>query len=112
MWMSTKGQQFYPADIPVGVADTYTSTAPHVSIKVVEGASTALEVGGTLQLSTDVVPSSLASSLVWSSSDDRVASVDGSGKVTAKTAGTVTVSVKAGGSERFCHRDGQGCRHA
>lgn len=101
MWANTKGQQFYPEDIPVGVADTYTSTAPHVSIKVPEGASTALEVGNELQLGAEVFPSALASSLVWSSSDDGVASVDGAGKVTAKAAGTATITVKAGDLSDF-----------
>ncbi len=95
-WTNTKGQQFYPADIPVGVADTYTSTAPHVSIKVFEGASTVLEVGSVLLLDADVTPSMLASSLVWSSSDASVASVDGTGKVSAKAAGTAIISARAG----------------
>lgn len=96
IWYSTSGDAFLSEDIPVGVADTYTSTAPHVSIKVPEGASTALEVGSELQLSVEAFPSTLASSVVWSSSSESVASVDGAGKVTAKAAGTATITVKAG----------------
>ncbi len=99
-WINTKGQQFYPADIPVGVADTYTSkttsTESYVSIKLPTGASTVLNVGDALQLSADVVPSSLTSSLTWTSSNEAVVSVDGSGKVSAKAAGIVTISAQAG----------------
>lgn len=99
-WINTKGQQFYPADIPVGVADTYTSkttsTESCVSIKLPTGASTVLNVGDALQLSADVVPSSLTSSLTWTSSNEAVVSVDGSGKVSAKAAGIVTISAQAG----------------
>ena len=60
--------------------------------------SLTLDVGDTYQLRATVSPSNATNQTVtWSSSNRNIASVSTSGKVTAKGAGTVTITAKAGG---------------
>jgi len=55
----------------------------------------ALKVGGVQQLTATVAPNNAANKAVsWVSSNPAVASVDASGKVTARAAGTATITVK------------------
>ena len=57
--------------------------------------STALLVGATETLSANVSPSDATNkNVTWSSSDAGVASVDATGKITAISAGTATITVK------------------
>ena len=52
--------------------------------------------GETLRLSAKVLPWTLSDdSVVWSSSDEDLATVDANGKVTAKSVGTVTITATA-----------------
>ncbi len=52
--------------------------------------------GETLRLSAKVLPWTITDdSVVWSSSDEALATVDPNGKVTAKSAGTVTITAAA-----------------
>jgi len=53
-----------------------------------------LEVGETLQLYAEVLPSTAETELKWSSSYTRYATVDGDGLVTAKRKGSSTITVK------------------
>ena len=58
--------------------------------------SLTLDVGNTYQLKATVKPDNATNkSLVWSSSNTSVATVDSTGKVTAKSSGTATISVKS-----------------
>ncbi len=57
--------------------------------------STSVQVGGTLQLSASVSPSSAPQSVFWSSSDSSVATIDATGKVTGVKAGSVTITAKS-----------------
>lgn len=58
--------------------------------------SVTLEVGGTKQLSATVLPSNATDkSVSWSSSNTSVATVSSSGLVTAKSAGSATITCKA-----------------
>lgn len=62
-----------------------------------------LKAGETLQLTATVLPEDAADrSVVWSSGDEAVATVDDNGLVTAVAAGAVTVSATAGGIEAEC----------
>ena len=56
--------------------------------------SLTLDVGKSYTLTKTVSPSNAATSYTWSSSNTSVATVDGNGKVTAKKAGTATITVK------------------
>ena len=64
-----------------------------------------MEVGDTLTLQATVTPANATDKTVtWSSSDASVAAVDANGKVTAKKAGTATVTAttKSGGKKATC----------
>ena len=56
--------------------------------------SLTLDVGKSYTLTKTVSPSNAATSYTWSSSNTSVATVDSNGKVTAKKAGTATITVK------------------
>ena len=57
--------------------------------------SKTIYVGDTLSLTTQITPAEAADDkLTWSSNKTSVATVDANGKVTAKAAGTVTITVK------------------
>ena len=56
--------------------------------------SLALEIGKSYTLTKTVSPSNAATSYTWRSSNTSVATVDSNGKVTAKKAGTATITVK------------------
>lgn len=56
--------------------------------------SLTLDVGKSYTLTKTVSPSNAATSYTWRSSNTSVATVDGNGKVTAKKAGTATITVK------------------
>lgn len=58
-----------------------------------------LRVGDNAELSVTVEPSVYDDSLVWSSSDPAVATVDQNGKVTAVSEGSTEIRVKAAGSD-------------
>ena len=56
--------------------------------------SLTLDVGKSYTLTKTVSPSNAVTSYTWSSSNTSVATVDSNGKVTAKKAGTATITVK------------------
>jgi uncharacterized protein YjdB len=61
---------------------------------VVLPSMTSLKVGDTYTLKPDVYPANAKYTLTWSSRNSSVASVSSSGLVTAKSAGTATITVK------------------
>ena len=75
---------------------TYTTTKSSVSSIKLDAADIALQVGKTKQLTAMVSPTGAYGKITWSSSDPKVATVSSSGLVTAKKAGTATVTVKTG----------------
>ncbi len=74
------------------VVDTKTVTSVDI-----ESPSSVVRVGGTLSLSADVSPATAKADVDWSSNNASVASVSSSGMVTGKSAGSATITVKAGG---------------
>ncbi|EFA22171.1 alpha amylase, catalytic domain protein, partial [Bifidobacterium gallicum DSM 20093 = LMG 11596] len=69
-----------------------------VSSVSIAGGDFSLTEGASKQLSATVAPSNATDKVVsWKSSDAAVATVDASGKVTAKKAGTATITASAGG---------------
>ena len=97
------------ATITVTTADGgYTATC-EVTVKLPVSAvtlnetSTALVVGNTKQLTATVAPANADdSTLVWTSGNAKVATVDQNGKVTAVGVGTTTITATAGGKSATC----------
>ncbi len=61
----------------------------------------AMKTGGSVQLSANIYPKDSASGkhIVWASTDESVATVDGTGKVTAKGEGTAFITATIDGTE-------------
>ena len=94
--------------VPAKALNAYKTTAPWSSFgkfetieTLVEGitlsqSSATLTEGGTLTLTATVTPDDATdNSITWSSSNTSVATVDANGKVTAKAAGTATITATA-----------------
>ena len=80
-------QNGYTAKCSVAVITTITSLA-------VSPTSETMYVGNTIQLTGTVNPSNTTESTLWTSSNTDVASVSDTGLVTAKSAGTATITFK------------------
>ena len=83
------------------VAETYAKENGFKFIEISEPTSVSLnktaltlDVGKSYTLTKTVSPSNAVTSYTWSSSNTSVATVDSNGKVTAKKAGTATITVK------------------
>ncbi len=93
------------------VAETYAKENGFKFIEISEPTSVSLnktaltlDVGKSYTLTKTVSPSNAVTSYTWSSSNTSVATVDGNGKVTAKKAGTATITVKtANGKTASCN---------
>jgi hypothetical protein len=90
------------ADITVTTVDGGFTATCKVTVKtaatgvsIVES-DQSVKVGETVQLSAVVSPEKAAKYAVWSSSDETVATIDQTGKVTAVGAGTATITVTVG----------------
>ena len=58
----------------------------------VPGNANEITIGGTLQLTAQILPSTTSQEVTWASSDDAKATVDSTGKVTAVAEGLVTIT--------------------
>ncbi len=61
-----------------------------------------MQKGSTEQLTATVAPDSIDTDVIWSSSDESVATVDNSGKVTAVKPGAATITAKADNKTADC----------
>lgn len=75
--------------VPQCKSDKYTMNISQKSLKLEIGKSQTLEVGGTLQ------------KLTWTSSNKKVVTVSSKGKVTAKNAGTATITAKTKSGDKI-----------
>ena len=83
----------------IGAAGGVIETIPVESVTINEGSSMSIDLGTsrTAKLSATVAPSNASNKKVtWSSSDEKIATVDSKGNVKANKAGTVTITAKAG----------------
>jgi alpha-tubulin suppressor-like RCC1 family protein len=78
---------------------TLTVEGPHATAIAVAPSEATLQLGGTQQYVatvTDQHGNPMSADLVWSSSDESIATVDQSGLATAVTAGTATITASVG----------------
>jgi len=101
VWSAIEKNHGYPAALLKTWADSYYPTAVvKVTGVSLNSTSGTLEIGKTKQLTATVAPSNATDKTVtWSTSNANVAAVSASGLVTAKAAGTATITATT--------RDGQ-----
>ncbi len=63
------------------------------SIKIINIDAKEYKVGDVIELKTEIIPSNSTRSITWSSSDEKVATVSVTGKVTFYSKGTVKISI-------------------
>ena len=78
----------------------YDVTTKVTKVELSESGTVKLAIGDTLVLGTTLTPSNGAIALKWSSSKSSYASVDQNGLVTAKKAGTATITVKTANGKK------------
>jgi len=78
----------------------YDVTTKVTKVELSESGTVKLAIGDTLVLGTTLTPSNGAIALKWSSSKASYASVDQNGVVTAKKAGTATITVKTANGKK------------
>lgn len=81
---------FTTVDGTVARATVTVGKAPQSA--VINGAPETLQVGEYVQLTATVEPSDAAQTGTWTTSDDKIATVDSTGRVTGVNAGTVTIT--------------------
>lgn len=99
------GKATIVARLESGKSAKCTITVKHVPVKKVTlGQNSAkLTAGDTLALNATVTPASAAYRTIrWSSSNESVAAVDQSGKVTTLKAGSATITASVGGRKAAC----------
>ena len=82
------------ASVTVTVSGESTTVT---GITVNPATATLNSVGATKQLTANVTPAGINATVSWTSSNESVATVDNTGKVTAKGNGTATITATAGG---------------
>lgn len=80
------------ADYKLTITKGAGSSSPNITGLTVTPASKSMSVGETLQLTCTAAPAGASKEVTWRSSNDSVASVDASGKVTAKKAGNAVIT--------------------
>ena len=83
-------------EINAQCAVTVSAAENHATSVTLDKVSGELFVGGTATLTATVLPEDSTDTVVWSSSDGSVATVDQTGKITAVAAGTATITATAG----------------
>lgn len=64
------------------------------SIKITNTEAKEYKIGDVIELKTEIIPSNSTRSITWSSSDEKIATVSITGKVTFYSKGTVKISIK------------------
>lgn len=92
------------AKISLDISSDSTSQPPQSNVTIDQFKPLLdLQVGETFDLADTLQYSGSASSIVWSSSNPSIASVDADGYVTATTPGAATVTVVVGGEAATCY---------
>ena len=73
-----------------------TGTNEVTSVTITQGEAAELSLGNTLQLTAELVPATLFNNnVIWTSSNEKIATVDANGQVLAIAEGTVTITATA-----------------
>ena len=92
------------AKISLDISSDSTSQPPQSNVTIDQFKPLLdLQVGETFELADTLQYSGSAASIVWSSSNPSIASVDADGYVTATTPGAATVTVVVGGEAATCY---------
>lgn len=104
-WLKIKNAE---SNVPENVQIHYNSTGPEkpdtipVTGITLDKTALTMEVKTTAQLKATVLPADTTSTISWTSSNEQVATVDNTGKVTALTKGTATITAVADGIKAEC----------
>ena len=86
--------------VAVQVNDNVTADPYAISEIIIDPSSLDIYKGNTVDLHADVIPITVEDrAIIWTSSDDSVATVDNNGTVTAVAAGTAVITAKASADE-------------
>lgn len=88
--------------LTVHVVASETPEIPATGISITESAYTVTVGHAPVALKAKVTPSDADGAITWSSSDTKVATVDASGVVTVKAAGSATITAKCGAVSATC----------
>ena len=95
---STGSDRYYGRSVrPVRFSD---SQSPKVSSISLNQTSLSVNSGATEQLTATISPSDAVVSIIWTSSDESVATVDENGLVTGVAAGTCTITATVSGTDK------------
>lgn len=104
-WLTENGKNKMLSDMKAVKQGIYALTKDYIGkkyrhtiqqIEMPEPGTTEFQLGETIQIPITIQPASAADAAVlWSSSDDSVASVDKNGTITMKKAGTATITVRS-----------------
>ena len=92
-------------DIPFVVTPatiTVTAAPKPATAITLDKSTTTIHTGNTEKLTETVTPADTTDNVVWTSSNESVATVDNTGKVTAVAPGTATITAKAGSKSATC----------
>ena len=87
-------------DYATGGFTYYTKSSSLASGITLDQTSLAMNSGTNAQLSASITPETAFSSIIWTSSDESVATVDANGLVTAVAGGSCTITATTSGSQK------------
>ena len=96
--VKVESEYLLAVDYATGVFTYYTNQSSLATGITLDQTSLAMNSGTTAQLTAAISPETAFASILWSSSDESVATVDANGLVTAVAGGTCTITATAGGS--------------
>ncbi len=105
----TINNEYYGNDNLINATIHYNSTGPEkpdtipVTGITLDKTALTMEVKTTEQIKATVLPADTTSTISWTSSNEKVAIVDNTGKVTALTKGTATITAAADGIKAECN---------
>ena len=87
-------------DYATGGFTYYTKASSLASGVTLDQTSLAMNSGTTAQLTASITPETAFASIIWTSSDESVATVDANGLVTAVAGGSCTITATTSGSQK------------